>query len=171
MLRKQRINCVYTQKNNRITAPTREKSLGLRERAWRRPNLRRAYVVPPVTPLRRQLYPIRYNATWSLRQRSVVSWSTLRNHISQLHPKRHLTLQAGSDENMDLTENAKTPLKETEALERSRVVSNVSYKLHISLQKKKTTFDGDITINFDLSSVPDSLFLDFNGKRIHSVKV
>jgi hypothetical protein len=62
------------------------------------------------------------------------------------------------------------PLKKSEAMERSKVVKNVSYNLFLqftddSLITSANHYDGSTLIQFDLEKIPSnsSLFLDFVG--------
>ena len=60
------------------------------------------------------------------------------------------------------------PLKKSEAMERSKVVKNVSYTLFLqftddSLITSANHYDGSTLIQFDLEKIPTNLFLDFVG--------
>ena len=57
-------------------------------------------------------------------------------------------------------------LYKQEAFERSRLVSDVEYKLAYALIPGGTTFEGNVVINFNLNedgAKSDSVFLDYKG--------
>ncbi|MGH1468152.1 MAG: aminopeptidase N [Bdellovibrionales bacterium] len=57
------------------------------------------------------------------------------------------------------------------ALSRSAVVSDVRYKLGLTLRAKKPDYTGTNAIYFRLKKVPKKLHLDFQGEEIRSLKV
>jgi aminopeptidase N len=57
------------------------------------------------------------------------------------------------------------------ARSRSDRVSNVSYELHINLDKNRDTFSGLVTIRFSLSNAATDLTIDYSGGMINSLGV
>lgn len=62
-------------------------------------------------------------------------------------------------------------LTEAQAMARSKVLSNIEYRLHVYLDKESNEFKGQEQIEFDLSQVPTQLHLDFRGGRIAQYSV
>ncbi len=71
----------------------------------------------------------------------------------------------------DIKEQKSQNLTEAQAMARSKVISNIEYRLHIHLDKESTEFKGQEQIEFDLSEVPSQLHLDFRGGRIAQYSV
>ncbi|MEZ0231111.1 MAG: aminopeptidase N, partial [Planctomycetota bacterium] len=62
-------------------------------------------------------------------------------------------------------------LTESEAAARARRVLNVRYALHLSLQPKAETYQGELACEFDLAEKGAPIFLDFTGQTIRSLLV
>ena len=56
------------------------------------------------------------------------------------------------------------PLWEKEAMQRSKDISNVSYKLAYALLRGGETFHGQVEINFTLNQPSDTIFADYKGQ-------
>ena len=63
-----------------------------------------------------------------------------------------------------------THIQWTDAEMRSKVLSNVTYSLHLNLAKG-THYTGRITITFDCLSVPNLLWLDFTSEALYSFSI
>ena len=57
-------------------------------------------------------------------------------------------------------------LTEATAMIRSRVMNDVTYKLHVHLNKDSDEFKGEAQIEFNLTEIPKKLHLDFRGGKI-----
>ncbi|MGE3973259.1 MAG: aminopeptidase N [Bdellovibrionales bacterium] len=67
--------------------------------------------------------------------------------------------------------NVDANLKETFALERSRLVKDPVYKLHIKLEKEKETFAGEETLSFRLVEKEDDVWVDFKYGEVTELLV
>ena len=63
------------------------------------------------------------------------------------------------------------PLWEKEAMQRSKDISNVSYKLAYALLRGGENFHGQVEINFTLTEAKDSIFADYKGQEVHKIIV
>ena len=63
------------------------------------------------------------------------------------------------------------PLWEKEAMQRSKDISNVSYKLAYALLRGGETFHGQVEINFTLNQPSDTIFADYKGEKVHKIIV
>jgi len=62
-------------------------------------------------------------------------------------------------------------LTKNQAVARSAVISNVSYKLTMALVQKSETYHGFQTAKFSLSEVNDQVFFDFKGRAMHALEI
>ncbi len=65
---------------------------------------------------------------------------------------------------------ARDVLTQVEATARAANVSSVTYAIDLSLTRGAATYEGDVTLEFDLAG-PDGVFLDFRGKTIRTLEV
>ncbi len=65
---------------------------------------------------------------------------------------------------------ARDVLTRVEAEARAARVRHVSYDLHINMTRGAATYQGDVTVHFDVDP-GDPLFLDFRGKQIERLEV
>lgn len=63
------------------------------------------------------------------------------------------------------------PLYEKEAMQRSKDITNVSYKLAYALLRGGQNFHGQVEITFDLSEPNDNIFADYKGEQVHKIIV
>lgn len=57
-------------------------------------------------------------------------------------------------------------LTKEEAIHRAEIISQVTYRLVLSLNTNQTSFQGNVVITFYLAKASDKLFIDFKGRVI-----
>jgi aminopeptidase N len=65
--------------------------------------------------------------------------------------------------------NAGDNLLKTEAIERASLIENVSYKIFLDLETTEDTFLCNTEINFDVSDVKKTTFIDFDANKVFKI--